>query len=135
MDWLKNLLIKYQEICNYILFGVLTTAVNIAVFILFNTVFNTPYLIANAMSIVVAIIFAFLTNKKYVFKSESETLKIAFKEFYLFVGLRLFSGFFDMFSMWVLVEFISFEINLSKLLTQFLIVILNYLGSKRYIFK
>lgn len=127
--------IKYQEISRYILFGVLTTVVSIAVFILFDTVFNVPYLIANAISIIVAILFAFFTNKKYVFKTESPTLKVAFKEFYLFVGLRLISGLFDMLSMWIFVDFVNLDTNISKVLTQFIIIISNYLFSKLYIFK
>lgn len=135
MEWLQKIYIKYQEVFRYILFGVLTTVVNIAVFILFDTVFNIPYLIANAISIIAAILFAFYTNKKYVFKTESSTFKIALKEFYLFTGLRLISGLFDMLSMWILVDFMNLETNFSKILTQFIIVISNYLFSKLYIFK
>lgn len=135
MEWLQKIYIKYQEVFRYILFGVLTTVVNIAVFMLFDTVFNIPYLIANAISIIAAILFAFFTNKKYVFKTKSSTFKIAFKEFYLFTGLRLISGLFDMLSMWILVDFMNLETNFSKILTQFIIVISNYLFSKLYIFK
>ncbi|MDX8046774.1 GtrA family protein [Gracilibacillus sp. S3-1-1] len=135
MGRLKKIYIKYQEIFRYILFGVLTTVVNITVFILFDTVFNIPYLIANAISIIVAILFAFFTNKKYVFRTESPTFKIVFKEFYLFVGLRLISGLFDMLSMWIFVDLMNLETNFSKILTQFIIVISNYIFSKLYIFK
>lgn len=135
MGQFKKIYIKYQEIFRYILFGGLTTVVNIAVFILFDTVFNIPYLIANAISIIGAILFAYFTNKKYVFKTESPTFKIAFKEFYLFVGLRLISGLFDMLSMWTFVDFMNLETNFSKILTQFIIVVLNYIASKLYIFK
>lgn len=135
MNWLKKIFIKNQEIFKYILFGVLTTVVNIAVFFLFDTVLNFSYLIANAISIIAAILFAFFTNKKYVFKVKSQSLKLAFKEFYLFVGLRSVSGLFDMLSMWMLVDFMNLETNLSKILTQFIIVVLNYIFSKLYIFR
>jgi len=135
MNWLKKIFIKDQEIFKYILFGVLTTVVNIAVFFLFDTVLNFSYIIANAISIIAAILFAFFTNKKYVFKAKSQSWKLAFKEFYLFVGLRSVSGLFDMLSMWMLVDFMNLESNLSKILTQFIIVVLNYIFSKLYIFR
>lgn len=135
MNWFKKTFMKNQEIFKYLLFGVLTTVVNIAVFFLFDTVLNFPYMIANAISIIVAILFAFFTNKKYVFKSKSQTWKLAFKAFYLFVSLRLVSGLFDMLSMWMLVDFMNLETNFSKVLTQFIIVVLNYIFSKLYIFK
>lgn len=135
MDWFKKIYIKNQEIFSYILFGVLTTIVNIVVFFLLDTKFNIPYLIANAASIIVAILFAFFTTKKYVFKSKPSTFKLAIKEFYLFVSLRSISGLFDMLSMWILVDFINLETNFSKVLTQFIIVISNYVFSKLYIFK
>ena len=135
MNWLKKIFIKDQEIFKYILFGVLTTVVNIAVYFLFDTVLNFSYIIANAISIIAAILFAFFTNKKYVFKAKSQSWKLAFKEFYLFVGLRSVSGLFDMLSMWMLVDFMNLESNLSKILTQFIIVVLNYIFSKLYIFR
>lgn len=135
MNWFKKIFIKDQEIFKYILFGVLTTVVNIAVFFLFDTVLNFSYIIANAISIIAAILFAFFTNKKYVFKAKSQSFKLAFKEFYLFVGLRSVSGLFDMLSMWMLVDFMNLETNLSKILTQFIIVVLNYIFSKLYIFR
>lgn len=135
MNWLKKIFIKDQEIFKYIFFGVLTTVVNIAVFFLFDTVLDFSYIIANAISIIAAILFAFFTNKKYVFKAKSQSLKLAFKEFYLFVGLRLVSGLFDMLSMWMLVDFMNLDTNLSKILTQFIIVVLNYIFSKLYIFR
>lgn len=135
MVQLKKIYSKYEELFRYILFGGLTTLVNIAIFILLETVFNIQYLIANAVSIIVAILFAFFTNKKYVFKSERLTFKLVFKEFYLFVGLRLVSGLFDMLSMWLLVDFMNLETGFAKILTQFIIVALNYIFSKLYIFK
>ncbi len=135
MKWFKKIYREYQEIFEYLLFGLLTTIVNIVVFFLLDTVINIPYLMANAISIVVAIMFAFYTNKKYVFKSEPSTFTLVFKEFYLFVGLRLISGLFDMLTMWTLVDFMNLESNSSKIPTQFVVVILNYIFSKLIIFK
>lgn len=126
---------KYEEVINYLFFGVLATIVNIAVFYLFDTVLDVPYLYANAISIVAAILFAFVTNKLYVFKSQSASKGEAFKEFYLFVGFRLLSGVFDMLSMFILVDFLTINTNVSKIITQFIVVVVNYVFSKWFIFK
>lgn len=124
-----------RELIEYIIFGVATTIVNIVVFFVFDTVIGISYLVANFISIVAAILFAYFTNKLFVFKSKSPTWKHALKEFFLFIGLRAASGLFDMLSMWVMVDLIHLDTNLSKILVQFIIVVLNYLFSKLYIFK
>ena len=104
-------------------------------FILFDTLLQTPYLFANGLSIIGAILFAFFTNKKYVFKSETVSKREAFREFYLFVGFRLTSGIFDMLSMYILVDFLTIDTNVSKIITQFIVVVVNYVFSKVFIFK
>lgn len=124
-----------REVIEYIIFGVATTIVNIVVFFVFDTILDISYLVANFISIVAAILFAYFTNKIFVFKSKSPTWQHAFKEFFLFIGLRAASGLFDMLSMWVMVDQFNLDTNLSKILVQFIIVVLNYLFSKLYIFK
>lgn len=135
MDWISKLIEKYREFIEYLVFGVLTTVVNIGVFFVLDTGLGVPYLIANALAIIISILFAFFTNKKYVFKSNPPTAGAAFREFYLFVGFRLISGFFDMLSMYILVDLILLDTNIAKLLTQFIVVLLNYVFSKFFVFK
>lgn len=135
MEKLKNLYGKFEEVIRYLIFGGLTTAVNIAVFFLCDTTLGMNYLVANAISIVVSIIFAFLTNKKYVFKTKTPTFKESLSEFFRFCTFRLLSAVFDMLSMWVLVDGIHFDANAAKLATQFIVVVLNYAFSKWFIFK
>ncbi|SFH77950.1 Putative flippase GtrA (transmembrane translocase of bactoprenol-linked glucose) [Pisciglobus halotolerans] len=135
MEKIKQLLKKYEEAISYLVFGGLTTVVNIVAFFLLDTVLNMQYLVANLIAIIVSILFAFFTNKRYVFKSKSETLRDWLKEFLLFVGFRAVSGVFDMLSMWVLVDFLQIDTNISKILTQFIVVVLNYFFSKFFIFK
>ncbi|SJN35658.1 Teichoic acid glycosylation protein [Marinilactibacillus psychrotolerans 42ea] len=132
---LKDQYTKYEEVINYLFFGVLTTFVNIVIFFIFDTLLQTPYLFANGLSIIGAILFAFFTNKKYVFKSETVSKREAFREFYLFVGFRLTSGIFDMLSMYILVDFLTIDTNVSKIITQFIVVVVNYVFSKVFIFK
>lgn len=135
MNQIKNLYKKYQEVIDYLFFGVLATVVNIGIFYIFDTLLGTPYLFANGLSIIGAILFAFITNKKYVFKSKTISKKESFKEFYLFVGFRLVSGVFDMLSMYILVDFLTVDTNISKIITQFIVVVVNYAFSKLFIFK
>ncbi|MFL2059906.1 GtrA family protein [Marinilactibacillus psychrotolerans] len=132
---LKDQYTKYEEVINYLFFGVLATVVNVGIFYLFDTLLQTPYLFANGLSIMGAILFAFFTNKKYVFKSETVSKREAFREFYLFVGFRLTSGIFDMLSMYILVDFLTIDTNVSKIITQFIVVVVNYVFSKVFIFK
>lgn len=132
---MKNLYKKYHQWVDYIFVGVLTTIVNFAVFFLFDTVIGISYLIANALSIIVAILFAFYMNKKFVFKSNSADFKGLLKEFALFAGFRLSSGLYDMLSMWVLVAFFHLNTNVSKILTEVVVVLLNYAFSKFIVFR
>lgn len=132
---LKKLYEKNQEILSYLIFGGLTTLVNFIVFYAFDTVLDIQYLIANALSILASIIFAFLTNKKYVFKSESVTISAWIKEFFLFCSFRLISAGFDMLSMLLLIGILQWNSNVAKLATQIIVVFLNYFFSKWFIFK
>lgn len=126
---------KYKEIIDYLIFGGFTTLVNVVVFFLFDTVIGLHYLMANAISIAVAILFAYYTNQKFVFRSRVDSFQERLREFGLFVILRLFSAVFDMLSMWVLVDLLEIDSTLAKLLTQFIVVVSNYVFSKFFIFK
>ena len=126
---------KYREIIDYIIFGGLTTMVNIVAFFIFDTLLGWPYLIANAIAIVVSILFAYVTNKLFVFKTRDMTASENIVEFLKFIGFRLVSGLADMAAMWMLVDLISIDTNIAKLLTQFIVVVLNYVFSKLFIFK
>ena len=135
MTKIKRFVNKYEEVIGYLIFGGLTTVVNIIVFYLFDSIFDVHYLVANAIAIVVSILFAFFTNKKYVFKSSTPTVQLWLKEFSLFVSFRLLSAVFDMGSMWLLVDGLNLNANVAKIITQFIVVVLNYAFSKFFIFK
>ncbi|WP_027108241.1 GtrA family protein [Lacticigenium naphthae] len=135
MNKLMSIYKKFQEIIHYGLFGILTTVVNIGTFYLFETILSFPYLFANAIAIFISIVFAYVTNKKYVFKTQTTSLKQTVTEFLYFFGFRLISGLFDMGSMFLLVDGLNLGTNLSKVLTQFVVVVSNYLFSKFFIFK
>lgn len=135
MPKIINILKKYEEIIRYGFFGVLTTVVNFIVFYYFNSILETSYISANSLAIIMSILFAYVTNKKFVFKSQTHTLRQTFYEFLNFISLRLVSGIFDMASMYLLIDGIGIDTNISKILTQFIVVISNYIFSKLFIFK
>lgn len=123
---------KLREVSAYLIFGVLTTLVNIISFYIFNNLLNIDYLIANIISWFLSIIFAYITNKNYVFKNHKEN---NFKTFILFISSRLTTLLLDMLFMILLIEKIQIsEIN-SKIIVQIMVVIINYLLSKLIVFK
>lgn len=131
---IKDLYNRYKEVIHYIIFGGLTTVVNIVVFFLLESGLSWPYLWANAIAIAAAVLFAYITNKLFVFESKTTTVWAAFLEFLRFIGFRLLSGVIDMLAMWLLVDGLGQDTDLSKILTQVIVVVLNYIFSKLYIF-
>lgn len=126
---------KYREVIDYIIFGGLTTLVNLIAFYIFDTLIGWPYLVANAIAIVLSILFAYVTNKIFVFRTKELGAKENVLEFIKFIGFRGVSGLADMMTMWILVDLITMNTNIAKLLTQFIVVVLNYVFSKFFIFK
>lgn len=135
MKRVKTLYGKFEEVISYLIFGGLTTAVNISVFFLCDTILGMNYLVANVIAIVASILFAFFTNKKYVFKTQTATFKESLSEFIRFCAFRLLSAVFDMLSMWLMVDGLGADTTIAKIVTQIIVVILNYAFSKWFIFK
>lgn len=141
MEKIIDLYKKYEEIINYLIIGVLTTVVNLAVkYSLLFTVLNasdaTQLQIAVVISWVVACIFAYITNRKIVFKSKSKKI---LKEFTAFVSARLFTLFLEMLIMFVFVTLLKLNSNLWvviwSLVAQIVVIVVNYVLSKLVIFK
>ena len=86
----------------YLIFGTLTTAVNIVVYYLFSNIIHINYLFSNAVAWFLSVLFAYVTNRKYVFDSKNNQI---IKEAISFFGSRLATGIMDMVLMWFLVNF------------------------------
>ncbi|MDO0875612.1 GtrA family protein [Carnobacterium divergens] len=126
---------KYQEIIGYIIFGVLTTVVNIAVYFFCKDFLELDYKISNAISWLLSVLFAFSTNKFFVFNSKSLKFKIILRELILFFWYRGLSFIIDMILMIVLVSKLEVNDGISKVIVQIIVIILNYIFSKLFIFK
>lgn len=134
---MKELLIKYGEIIRYIIVGGLTTIVSllsyyICVLTFFNPDEPVQLQIANVISWICAVAFAFITNRKIVFKS-SDGNKI--RELIRFVGARLTTLIIDMTSMALMVSIIHLNDKVAKIMVQFIVFALNYIFSKFFVFK
>lgn len=133
---IKNLWFKYKELFFYAVFGVGATVINIVSYrVLANTFGKKYFLIANIIAWILAFIFAFITNKLFVFESKSWEAQIAMKEFVGFLSARLATGILDTVLMWLFVSVISLDDTLSKIIINILVIIINYIASKFFIFK
>lgn len=128
---IKKILSK--EIMNYLFFGVLTTLVNLVSYKSF-TLLNIDYRISTVLAWVLAVIFAYITNKLFVFESKSFHPSLIKKELSSFVLSRLFSGAFDLAFMIVAVEIFSIDDFLAKIFTNIFVVVMNYAASKLFVF-
>ena len=135
MDKIIELCKKYKSVILYLVFGVLTTIVNIVAYFLldFNRLFNT--VINTSIAWVVAVIFAYVTNKKWVFKSKVKGFKDNFKEMMSFFGCRIATGLMDVGIMFVFVDLLGYDDMIIKIASNVLVVILNYVGSKLLVFR
>ena len=132
-----NLFKKYKEIIMYLIFGVLTTAVSYIAYVLITVTILNPdnaleLQIANIISWIVGVAFAYVTNRKYVFESKN---KNKLKELSSFVGSRIITLLFDMALMFIGVTLIHFNDKIMKLISTFIVIVSNYIFSKIFVFK
>lgn len=137
MEKIKELYKQYKEIVNYLIFGVLTTIISliiyyVAVFTFLNPENAVQLQIANILSWIAGVTFAYVTNRKYVFESkEKDKIKEAGK----FVLARITTLVMDMLIMWFGVTILSSNDKIVKLISQIVIIISNYGFSKIFVFK
>lgn len=129
---MKELLLKYKEIIMYLIFGVLTTVVNIAVYYIMAISLQIHYLISNIVAWFLSVLFAYVTNRKYVFESKSEQI---IKEMTSFFGARLATGAMDMVLMWLFVGLHILPDFVAKVITNVIVIVANYILSKLVVFK
>ena len=134
---MKDFFIKHKEIVLYVFFGALTTLVNYAVYLALTVSFfkpDVPLLLqaANLLSWLSAVVFAYFTNRKYVFESKTSSKR---REFFLFFLSRLSTLIIDAAIMGVFVSLLSFNDKIIKIFSQIAVIILNYVFSKLFVFK
>ena len=132
---LRSLILKYWDILIYLVFGVLTTVVNYAIYLPVFNFCGISAAVSNMIAWVGAVIFAFLTNKPFVFHSRDWSAKTVVPELIKFVSCRLASGVLETAILFLAVDCMNWNGNIWKLVTQVLVIIVNYVGSKLLVFR
>ncbi len=146
---IKQLIIKYKELIIYVLFGGLTTVVNLSVFAVTNRLLGDErYLITNAIAWFAAVAFSYVTNKLWVFESKSWKARVFFKEVAAFFAARVLTLFIEEAGLYILVDllgfnkyslyFLGFDIGgafIAKAMIAVFVVVINYIFSKLVIFR
>ena len=122
-----------NDVVRYIFFGGCTTVVNLAAFFLLRQA-GVQREIANVISIILAIVFAYVVNSKYVFLDKCETLKDHIRPFCKFVGARLSTMVIEVGGVWFFAEIVHLNDMVGKLIIQFVVMALNYVFSKFLVF-
>ena len=135
MKTIRVLIEKYYDILVYLVFGVLTTAVNYIVYLPCYNLLGLSATVSNVIAWVVAVVFAYLTNKPFVFRSYDWSAKTVVPELTKFVGSRIASGALETGIIFVTVDCLLWNGNIMKLVTSILVVILNYVASKLLVFR
>lgn len=124
-----------RETVSYVVFGILTTAVNMVAYDQFFNRLHLANLVSNALAWVAAVLFAYVVNKWFVFRSRGGGARQWLREFATFIGARVLSLGVDELGMFLLVDCLHADANLSKLAANVVVMILNYFFSKWFIFK
>ena len=131
---IKELINRYKEAISYLLFGVLTTIVNLISYKFF-TILQVDLYVSVVLAWILSVVFAFITNKLFVFESKSWKMAILGKELVLFLSARILSLGIDLVAMGLMVNIIHIQDMIAKLVANVIVVIANYIFSKFLIFK
>lgn len=131
---MNNKIKMLKELISYGIFGVLTTIINIVVFFLLDKLL-IPYTISTVIAWFISVLFAFYTNKKYVFKSSDNSKQALTKEVTAFYSSRILSLLIDLGLMSLLINLLGINNLISKLISNVVVIVVNYILSKLFIFK
>lgn len=132
---IKKLLKKYQSFLAYAIFGVLTTLVNLVVYYICYNKAGMSNTLSNVLAWIMAVAFAYVTNKIWVFDSKSWRWKVLKREVTAFISCRLATGVLDIVIMYICVDVLGWHAMLMKVASNVLVILLNYIFSKLVIFK
>ena len=135
LEKIKSLVQKHWDIISYLFFGGLTTLVNFVIYYPCYNWLNISATLSNVIAWAVAVAFAYLTNKPFVFHSHDWSMKTVCPELAKFVGCRIGSGLLETALIFLTVELLHLNGNVMKLLLAVIVVILNYVGSKLLVFR
>lgn len=133
--YLKKYIAEYRDVISYLFFGVCTTIVNVVSYWGCAHLLKLDVLISSIVAWFFAVLFAYITNRKWVFNSQAYTLKAIIIEICSFFVCRIATGVVDWGCMLIFVDVLKFDDIIMKFLSNVLVIILNYIASKLVIFK
>lgn len=135
MDKLIKIYRRHKEAVDYLFWGGVTFVLSMVLFYLFANVMNIYEQIANVISWIICVIFAYLTNRTFVFSSKVKGIKNIFNEFKNFVTARLLTLVMENAILFIMIDLLTINNMISKLVGQFMVIVSNYFLSKWWIFK
>ena len=132
---IKRIFKKYKEIILYVFFGGCTTLVNIIVYYVCAHPMSLATVPSTVIAWILSVAFAYITNRIYVFESRSKGYMVVLREIVSFVSCRLLTGLMDLAIMFVCVDLLGLNDLVIKILSNVLVIILNYIASKCLIFR
>ena len=124
-----------KELILYTIFGNMTFIISIGAYAVFNVALGINELIANAFAWVFAVLFSYITNKKCVFRVSTPTKTAAFVQMFAFFSGRFFTLIIEETIIFVFITMLSYPSMWVKLAAQVVVVVLNYIISKLFVFK
>lgn len=130
IGFIRKIFTKYREIIVYLFFGGLTTVVNLAVYYPLYNIAGISGTVSTVIAWAVAVLFAFFTNKPFVFESHDWSKAVVLPEFAKFVGCRIGSGVLETIFIALTVDILKLNGNIMKVIISVAVVLINYVGSK-----
>lgn len=128
--YIRKIFTQYKEIIVYLFFGGLTTVVNLAVYYPLYNIAGISGTVSTVIAWAVAVLFAFFTNKPFVFESHDWSKAVVLPEFAKFVGCRIGSGVLETVFIALTVDILKLNGNIMKVIISVAVVLINYVGSK-----
>lgn len=126
---------EHIEGMRYLIFGALSTVINFFIFEICIKGLNFSATLSNIIAWIITVIFAYLTNKLYVFNSKTSGLKELGKEIIAFFNARIATLVLETLFIWIVIDKLGFNDILMKIVSNIIVIILNYVFSKIFIFK
>ena len=132
---LKSMIKQYRDVIPYLFFGICTTLVNVAVYWICAHPLNLETMVSTIIAWFLAVLFAYFTNRKWVFHSEAHDKSSVLKEIVSFFGCRIATGIVDWLCMFLFVDLLFLNDVVVKFAANILVIVLNYIASKLVIFR
>lgn len=126
--------LKHKSVLLYLFFGGLSFVLNVVVYYIFNTPLGLKPLIANIIAWIAAVVFAYITNKIWVFESETENTKGLLDEITKFLASRIGTLIIEELLLYIFIDKLKFNSLLIKIIAQVIVILLNYVFSKLFVF-